>query len=188
LQSDYNKPKQKVKAKKVTSIDPKYLPPKPDDPNIILSEDPKTIEFMLIRQANMKANEQRAKDYAKKLEENRQAMEEYEKKQREYKKLQLERIAKLPGQQFEIFASGQRFTCSYCHIPLNFEAFCPNRTCQAQTEISTEPLMMRISQELSTSIRLDEPTRARLDKIRRPEDKTYQDIINRLLDNYNNKQ
>lgn len=75
MQSDYNKPKQKVKAKKVTSIDPKYLPPKPDDPNIILSKDPKTIEFMLIRQANMKANEQRAKDYAKKLEENRQAME-----------------------------------------------------------------------------------------------------------------
>jgi hypothetical protein len=97
LQSDYNKPK------------PKYLPPKPDDPNIILSEDPKTIEFMLIRQANIKANEQRAKDYAKKLEENRQAMEAREKQEREYKKLQLERIANLPNQQFEIFASGQRF-------------------------------------------------------------------------------
>jgi hypothetical protein len=132
LQSDYNKPKQKVKAKKVTSIDPKYLPPKPDDPNIILSEDPKTIEFMLIRQANIKANEQRAKDYAKKLE----AMEQREKQEREYRKLQLERIANLPEQQFQIFASGQRFQCSYCHIPLNFEAFCPNRTCQAQTEIS----------------------------------------------------
>jgi hypothetical protein len=127
LQSDYNKPKQKVKAKKVTSIDPKYLPPKPDDPNIILSEDPKTIEFMLIRQANIKANEQRAKDYAKKLE----AMEQREKQEREYRKLQLERIANLPEQQFQIFASGQRFQCSYCHIPLNFEAFCPNRTCQA---------------------------------------------------------
>jgi hypothetical protein len=152
-----------VKAKKVTSIDPKYLPPKPDDPNIILSEDPKTIEFMLIRQGNIKANEQRAKDYAKKLEENHQAMEAREKQEREYKKLQLERIANLPEQQFEIFASGQRFKCSYCHIPLNFEAFCPNRHCEAQTAISTEPLMMHISEELSESIRLDEPARARLD-------------------------
>lgn len=159
MQSDYNKPKQKVKAKKVTSIDPKYLPPKPDDPNIILSEDPKTIEFMLIRQANIKANEQRAKDYAKKLEENRQAMEAREKQEREYRKLQLERIANLPQQQFEIFAWGQRFQCSYCHIPMNFEAFCPNTRCEAQTAISTEPLMMKISEELSESIRLDEPAR-----------------------------
>jgi hypothetical protein len=71
-------------------------------------------------------------------------MEEYEKKQAEYRKLQLERIANLPDQQFRIFVSGERFQCSYCHIPLNFEAFCPNRHCEAQTAISTEPLMMRI--------------------------------------------
>jgi hypothetical protein len=155
--------------------------PKPDDPNIILSEDPKTIESLLIREFNMKENEKRARLEAKRQEEARRRMEAYEEKQREYRKLQLERISKLPEQQFEIFASGQRFQCSYCHIPLNFEAFCPNSRCPVETVISIEPLMMRLSEELSTSIRLDQSTRDRLDQIRTPDDKTYQDGVNRVI-------
>jgi hypothetical protein len=114
-------------------------------------------------------------------------MEAYEEKQRAYRKLQLERISKLPETQFEIFSSGQRFQCSCCHIPLNFEAFCPNTRCPAETAISTEPLMMKISEELSTSIRLDQSTRDRLDEIRRPDDKMYQDVINRVIDIANTK-
>jgi hypothetical protein len=176
------------KSKKITSIDPKYMPPRPVGPDgkeIPWDDSPQTRQYLLQYEANAKENERRAKEYAKKREEDRKAMEEYEEKQREYRKLQLERIANLPEEQFQLFASGQRFQCSYCHIPLNFEAFCPNRRCEAQTAISTEPLMMRISEELVATTRLDQPTRDRLEKFMKPDDEgkiTYQDLINRVLD------
>jgi hypothetical protein len=182
MEIDIIKPKPKSKSKKV-DFDKiaKYMPPRPDDPNIVY--DPSMKKMMIEAALNEMENEKRRKEEAKRWAEEQRRMKEYEEKQREYRKLQLERIANLPNQQFEIFASGQRFQCSCCHIGLNFEAFCPNTRCPNETAISTEPLMMRISEELSESIRLDEPTRARLDEIRRPDEKTYQDIVNRLLDN-----
>jgi predicted transcriptional regulator len=41
---------------------------------------------------------------------------------------------------------------------------------------------MRLSEELSTSIRLDQSTRDRLDQICTPDDKTYHDGVNRVID------
>ena len=107
-------------------------------------------------------------------------MEAYEKKQAEYRKLQLERIAKLPEQQYEIVASGQSFKCNYCHQPRGTWSLCSNQTCPDESWISMQPLMSFVSQN---TIRLDEQTRNRLDERAMPDDKTYQDVINPLLDN-----
>jgi hypothetical protein len=161
----------------------KYMPPRPNDPNIVY--DPSMHKMMVEAALNEMENEKRRKEEAKRWADEQRRMKEYEEKQREYRKQQLEYMKNLPKTQFEMFASGKRFTCSSCHIPLNFEAFCPNTRCEIQTAISTEPLMMKISEELSTRIILDESTRKRLDEIRRPEEQMYQDIVNRLLDNYN---
>jgi hypothetical protein len=105
----------KSKSKKITDIPLKYMPPKPIGPDgkeIPFAENPQTIAYILRYAENARQREKDAKLEAKRQEEKRQAMEEYEEKQRAYRKLQLERISKLPETQFEIFSSGQRFNAA----------------------------------------------------------------------------
>jgi hypothetical protein len=182
LQSDYNKPKSKSKKIDFDKL-AKYMPERPNDPNIVY--DPSMNKMMIEAAFNQMENEKRAKLWEKEREENRKAMEERDKRDRERRKQQLEYMKNLPESQFQIFASGQRFQCSCCHIGLNFEAFCPNTRCPNETAISTEPLMERISDELIASARLDEPTRKRLEEFIRPDEDgkvSYQDLINRVID------
>ena len=56
--------KSKSKSKKVTEIDPKYLE-RPEDPNVMISEDPATIQFLLARAQNQKKGEREAELQAK---------------------------------------------------------------------------------------------------------------------------
>jgi hypothetical protein len=120
------------------------LPPRPDDPNIKISEDPQTLAYLAQRAYNEERIEREAKLEAKRRAEELRKIEELEKRQRLDSKRHLEARQKLPLQQLEMFVSGAYYHCAGCHARLKFQAACGNEWCQHHNTINLEPLMQKL--------------------------------------------
>jgi hypothetical protein len=184
-----NKSKEKKEKEKGTKVDfdkiSKYLPPRPDDPNIVYDES--MIKMMVERAFNEEQNERRRKKELKGQEEEHRRMEEFEKQQEERRKQKLEAVKNKPEAQFQMFVSGERYRCSGCNTYLYYEAMCRNRHCLVDRGIDIEPLMARLrdeitrlKQELSTGIIVDQQTFKMLNEFGMP-DELYSDVIKRLV-------
>jgi hypothetical protein len=176
----------KSRSRKITDIDPKYLPPKPIGPDgkeIPWADDPKTRAWMMEYATNAKMREQEAKLEAKRHEEERRRMKEYEKQQRERTKLEQQARSKIPERQLQMLLTGERSRWSCCGLPRRAEFSGHAKNCQSYRGLDIEPGLNLLKQEYRTCkiIRLDDKTYNRLVDFAKDEE-TILELINRLLD------
>jgi hypothetical protein len=181
----YKKPSQ---AKKISEIDPKYLPPRPsDDPHVIVSEGPADINWMLNYALNMETNEKQQIIDKKNQEEEQRKMKELEQRQREQRERQEEQrrwyVKNLPERQLQMFLTGRRDIWRCCGHRKLAEYYNHSMQCLSTRGVDIEPGLNLLKEEYSTGkiLRLDEQTHNRLVEFAIP-DETYTDLINRLLD------
>ena len=196
----------KSKSKKLTEIDPKYFPPKPIDhvtgKEIPFAETPQMIEWIIRYSENAKQREKETKLEAKRREEELKRMEQHEKQQRERSERLREADLKFPEIQFNMLLSGiyprYQFSSpgggdrSYNNysIPMrpaligvpakiNQQAGVPIKV------IDIESGLDYLREKWPLVIELNEQTINRLAEFAKP-DETYAELLNRLMDHYNN--
>jgi DNA replication protein DnaC len=148
------------------------LPPElRDDKNIVI-EDPRMIEMAVIARANEQEYELQRRLREQEQKQKKILMEQQEKKNRERRKRQQENIRGLGERQLEMFFTGNRFRCSYCHDWQHAEWLGHTSQCPMQRSISIEPGLSLLSAEYSTGriIRLDEQTHSRLVEFALPDE------------------
>jgi hypothetical protein len=174
--------------KSISDIPDKYLVPwfKEMRKDQYLVIDDRIAKQVIEAAYNMQLNEIQAKEEAKRHEEELRIMEQQEKQRRERREREQQAASKLPERQLNMMLTGERFRWKCCRMLQRGEWFGHASKCPSYTGTDIEPGLALLKKEYMNGslIRrvIGEQAYNRLVEFAIP-DETWDDCINRLLDN-----